>query len=166
MTRIRTLTAAGVLAGATVLGGAGLAGATDSDTQVEEPQTTEADLVSKATDDPSTGEAETLETEAPAPPALPEQADGQAQVAIAAAPAFAADEAPSDSTDQESDAVEETEDPVTDDAEDGAPPADTHGAAVSEVAQSDDPGPGPDHGPAVAEAAQDNQGRAASRSQR
>jgi len=159
MTRIRTITAAGVLAGATVLGGAGLAGATDHDTQ-DAPEPTEVDLVSEATDEPSTGEAD-----APVAPTLPDTAAEAAHDALAAAPAFngageeAGDEEAAAEEETTEEAVIEEEDDVAEEAGEGeaetATP-DNHGQRVAEVAQSDDPGPGPEHGPTVADEAKQN----------
>lgn len=138
MPRIRTLTALGVLAGATVLGGAGLAGATDR-TDVE-PALVE-DLTGEATQEPSTGEPEAT----PIAPELPEEA---AVEALEAAPALGGDATTGDAQTGETDDAESTEADAPAEAEQEAPTADTHGAPVSEAAQSDDPGP--EHGPAVA----------------
>ena len=164
MPRIRTLTAAGVLAGATVLGGAGLAGATSDGADVENQ---DQELV-EISDRQETPELSTFESdEAPTAPGLPDAAAERAATALAEAPAFATDEAASDGTAEEETTEEETtedgslesDDGTTDDGTVEPSKPDNHGQRVSEIARSDDPGPGPDHGPAVAAVANEN-GRA------
>ena len=93
MPRIRNLTVAGVLAGATVLGGAGLAGATGG-AEVEDPAMAQLqEELQQPTTELSTGEGDETTTdgdtaEAPTAPSLPDQADPAAARALAEAPAF------------------------------------------------------------------------------
>ncbi|HSP05352.1 MAG TPA: hypothetical protein VLR27_17740 [Acidimicrobiales bacterium] len=156
MPRIRTLTAVGVLAGATVLGGAGLAGAADTSEPKDQELIEDSQTQQLTTFE---GDEEIENEEAPTAPELPEAAADQARTALAEAPAFAGGDA--ESTDPDEETTEEQqvvapEDGTTDDSEaDGTKP-DNHGQRVSEVARSDDPGPGPDHGPAVSEEAKKN----------
>ncbi|HAS10856.1 MAG TPA: hypothetical protein DCS55_10140 [Acidimicrobiaceae bacterium] len=155
MPRIRTLTAAGVLAGATVLGGAGLAGATTDDADVENQ---DQELV-EVSDAPETPELSTFESdEAPTAPGLPDAAAERAETALAEAPAFTDDAEPTEpeeATTAEEDPIE-SDDGATDDGAVETSKPDNHGQRVSEVARSDDPGPGPDHGPTVAAEAKKN----------
>lgn len=138
MTRIRTLTAAGVIVGATVLGGAGLAAADmheDDPTQADVDEVVEIDEEGDPVgteDDLDTGEAEEVEE-------VEEVED-------------------TEETEVEDDEAEETEvEDVeeTDDAETAeTAKADNHGQYVSGVAKSTEPGP--EHGPTVAAAAQEH----------
>lgn len=157
MPRIRTLTAAGVLAGATVLGGAGLAGATTDDADVENQ---DQELV-EVSDSQEAPELSTFESdEAPTTPELPDTAAGQAVTALEEAPALASDDAesePEDETTEPTTAEEgslESDDGTTDDGAVETSKPDNHGQRVSEVARTTDPGP--DHGPAVAAEAKKN----------
>lgn len=147
MPRIRTITAAGVLAGATVLGGAGLAGATDSTTQSEDPGI--AQLQEQLTGEATTTELSTGETDAPSEPTLPEQASDRAATALAEAPASS--EADTDTTDtaEETGEAAVAEQEASDPAHEGE--HDNHGADVSATAQ--ETAPGPAHGEEVSSVA-------------
>lgn len=125
--KFRSLTAAGVLTGATVLGGVGLAGASDdADTDAEEPAT----LVDSAE---VTSVDEELTTGEPEAPALPEAAAERARTATAG--------------DLEgSDAEGEGEE-----SDEGTTP-ENHGQHVSTIAR-DSGEEGRAHGEAVSEAA-------------
>lgn len=166
MPRIRTLTVAGVLAGATVLGGAGLAGATSDDTDIE-PRDQELVEVSDSQEAPDLSTFES--DEAPTAPELPDTAADRAVTALEEVPAFAADDAdstePTDETGEDTteseigeDIVEEetdgSEDGTTEDDEVETSKPDNHGQRVSEVARTTEPGP--DHGPTVAAEAKKN----------
>lgn len=153
MPRIRHITAAGVLAGATVLGGVGLAGATDTGTDA--PDTSPVDLLSEATHEPSTGEADR-----PSAPRLQDQAAPQADVALEAARASSGEvpqrqpaddvEGAEDQTDLEDETETETETETKTDA----PAPDNHGQHVSDTARNAPAGPG--HGATVSEVARSN----------
>lgn len=159
MPRIRTLTAVGVLAGATVLGGAGLAGATDHTSEPKELELVEdGEQTQELTTFEGEEQLETETEEAPVAPDLPDAAADQAQTALDEAPAFAQDAEPEPETEGEQSL--ESDGDMSDDPPTEAKP-DNHGQRVSEVARSDDPGPGPEHGPAVsAEAKKNGQGGA------
>jgi hypothetical protein len=155
MPRIRNLTVAGVFAGATILGGAGLAGAAGGETEVEDPALEElqADLApssiemttfeSDATDIESADDEEATDGEAPTAPTLPEQASDEARTALSNAPAFSGAE----ETDEAEEAGTSQEPEESD--QDG-----NHGQEVSDTARNGEPGP--DHGPAVADVARQN----------
>lgn len=151
MPRIRHITAAGVLAGATVLGGVGLAGATENDA----PDTSPVDLLSEATQEPSTGEAD-----APIAPRLPDQAATQADAALEAAGASSGEDLqpePADEVEGADDQTElesETELEAEAETETDAPAPENHGQQVSATARTAPAGPG--HGAAVSEVARSN----------
>jgi len=143
MNRIRSITAAGVLTGATVLGGVGLAGASD-DAELED--TTSVDQTELTTGEPEA-------------PTLPEPAADAAQAALDErfAGASADDQEPSTAeTEAETEAESETETETSDDVADpaGADHPENHGADVSAAAQDDEGGPG--HGEDVREVARTN----------
>lgn len=151
MPRIRHITAAGVLAGATVLGGVGLAGATDTGTDA--PDTSPVDLLSEATHEPSTGEADT-----PFAPRLPDQAAPQADAALEAARASSGEDLQRQPADEvegdedQTDLQDETETEAEDETD--APAPDNHGQHVSRTAHSTPTGPG--HGATVSKVARSN----------
>lgn len=151
MPRIRTLTLAGVLAGATVVGGAGLAGATDPETTgpdaatARQDQTVEVDAVELTTGEPD--HVDDGAEAGPVAPVLPAEASDQARDALAAASAFSQSSEASDdgAHDQQAEDATAPEAPAT---------QSDHGQDVSETAHATEPGP--DHGPTVAETAQQN----------
>ncbi len=150
MPRIRTITAAGVFAGATVLGGAGLAGATGGSDEPRDPAVEVADDPQRAAAELTMGEPEAPtdgpsdDTGAPRAPVLPEQASDRSSEALGAAPAFAdGGDASAQDTDVPADA------PADAPSETG-----NHGHQVSETARSTEPGPG--HGQTVSEVARSN----------
>lgn len=143
MPRMRTITVAGVFAGATILGGAGLAGAADSDSTIADVglQEVEAELLQSSTaagaDDETSPAEETGES------TLPDAAGDRA------AQARAAQSTSGDDGTIETGDTASTDDPA---ALDGGGDGDSteyrnHGDHVSETAQDTPPGPG--HGEAV-----------------
>lgn len=159
MPRIRTITVAGVLAGAAVLGGAGLAGATDRSKEVDDTPTAELqeDFRPTSAEELTTGEPdapvdETTEAAAegggePRTPELPDEATDRAYDALSSAPAFDTEDDPA------SDAAPQTDEQPAPGGDEVAQPAERadHGQQVSETARSTESGPG--HGEAVSEVA-------------
>lgn len=142
-TRIRSLVAISALTGATVLGGAGLAGATGgSDTEdqkVDDQELVFETQAAVAGDEMSTGEPEA--------PTLPDQAADQASEALAERFAGGASEDEASDAGADSNAAVANEDST---AEVPAEDQGSHGERVSEVATS---GSGEGHGEEVSSVA-------------
>jgi hypothetical protein len=144
MTRIRSLVAISALTGATVLGGAGLAGATagstdtDADKDAIELTQVESEVVTTVEDEDTTDDRSTGEADWPEAPTLPDQAAQQAHDALAERFAGGTSEDGDTKDDGDDTAVTAEEEATEDDG--------SHGERVSDVATS---GSGEGHGEEV-----------------